>query len=137
MGELREAFCEAVKLYCENDWSPAVPELPEVTIGKKHYPIRAVFELATELGDALPDDKLFRDLDYCMRGVENRDLRERLGKDQTYATCRQLYARTAEPSRMQVSATGKSPQLVRVDGSPPGEHVEVAVRMVRYAAGEL
>jgi hypothetical protein len=56
MGELREAFCEAVKLYCENDWSPAVPELPEVTIGKKHYPIRAVFEFATELGDALPDE---------------------------------------------------------------------------------
>ena len=52
MGQLREAFCEAVKLYCENDWSSAVPELPEVTIGKKHYPIRAVFELATELGDA-------------------------------------------------------------------------------------
>ena len=86
MGELREAFCEAVKLYCENDWSPAVPELPEVTIGKKHYPIRAVFEFATELGDALPDDKLFRDLDYCMRRVENRDLGKRLGKDQTYAT---------------------------------------------------
>ena len=94
MGELREAFCEAVKLYCENDWSPAVPELPEVTIGKKHYPIRAVFEFATELGDALPDDKLFRDLDYCMRRVENRDLSD-------LRDCRQLYARTAEPSRMQ------------------------------------
>jgi hypothetical protein len=86
MGELREAFCEAVKLYCENDWSPAVPELPEVTIGKEHCSIRAVFEFATELGDALPDDNLFRDLDYCMRGLENRDLRKRLGKDQTYAT---------------------------------------------------
>ena len=28
MGELREAFCEAVKLYCENDWSSAVPNCP-------------------------------------------------------------------------------------------------------------
>jgi hypothetical protein len=27
-----------------------------------------------------PNDKLFRDLDYCMRGVENRDLRERLAR---------------------------------------------------------
>ena len=82
--EYEKAFCEAVERYSE-EWSPVLPDHPQVAAGGKWHPIRGICALVRGNPNKLSEqiiDQLFR----TMHAQQHDELRLNLIKDQTYAT---------------------------------------------------
>jgi hypothetical protein len=82
--KLRKAFDEAVWRLGSDDWSPGRPDVPRVTVDREYLTIRGVCDrvIARELADTMPVHTL--DNLQQMMHLEDRDLKEAIGRDESY-----------------------------------------------------
>jgi hypothetical protein len=51
----REAFCQALVLFADGDWSPALPDARRLPVRDKSYTFDQLCELVSDMDDEMPD----------------------------------------------------------------------------------
>jgi len=85
MTPTQKAFCEAVLHYDADDWSPALPEFPRVSLQGKSYSLREVCDFVKTDDEKLPDE-------IATMLFSNPGQAEKLGSAATYAVGSECFA---------------------------------------------
>jgi hypothetical protein len=76
----RQAFLQLVVAVANNDWSPALPDIPMVDVDGEFRTPREVCQLASGLPDKLEDEVV----GVLLGEMRDQKLCETLGKDRSY-----------------------------------------------------